>query len=172
MPKEFYIILGSIIGLYLLIVVIIGLVVRSLVKDIKRKEHAINIIMAEKYDLLIALGNLMIENNIELPNKLKETLNLKNHDGLKVYNTVERLSIKTLLTKTVDTMFYIAETNKLGENDKYQTLKISIQDIDVHHRKDIASYNSQIVAYNYWIRTWLFRPFALIFRLKKKEIMY
>lgn len=172
MPKEIYIIVGCIIGIYLLIIIVIAFVVRSLLKDIKRKEQSINIVMAQKYDLLIALGNLMVEKGIELPKNISETLNLKNHEKLKVYNTMERLSIKTLLTKTVDTMFYIAETNKIGEDIKYLVLKKSIQDIDVHHRKSIASYNSQVVAYNYWIKTWLFRPVSLILRLKEKEIMY
>lgn len=172
MPKEIYIISGFIIGIYLLIIIVIAFVVRSLLKDIKRKEQSINIVMAQKYDLLIALGNLMVEKGIELSKNISETLNLKNHEKLKVYNTMERLSIKTLLTKTVDTMFYIAETNKIGEDIKYLSLKKSIQDIDVHHRKSIASYNSQVVAYNYWIKTWLFRPVSLILRLKEKEIMY
>lgn len=172
MPKEIYIIVGCIIGIYLLIIIVIAFVVRSLLKDIKRKEQSINIVMAQKYDLLIALGNLMVEKGIELSKNISETLNLKNHEKLKVYNTMERLSIKTLLTKTVDTMFYIAETNKIGEDIKYLVLKKSIQDIDVHHRKSIASYNSQVVAYNYWIKTWLFRPVSLILRLKEKEIMY
>ena len=172
MPKEIYIIVGCIIGIYLLIIIVIAFVVRSLLKDIKRKEQSINIVMAQKYDLLIALGNLMVEKGIELPKNISETLNLKNHEKLKVYNTMKRLSIKTLLTKTVDTMFYIAETNKIGEDIKYLILKKSIQDIDVHHRKSIASYNSQVVAYNYWIKTWLFRPVSLILRLKEKEIMY
>lgn len=172
MPKEIYIISGFIIGIYLLIIIVIAFVVRSLLKDIKRKEQSINIVMAQKYDLLIALGNLMVEKGIELSKNISETLNLKNHEKLKVYNTMERLSIKTLLTKTVDTMFYIAETNKIGEDIKYLVLKKSIQDIDVHHRKSIASYNSQVVAYNYWIKTWLFRPVSLILRLKEKEIMY
>ena len=172
MPKEIYIIVGCIIGIYLLIIIVIAFVVRSLLKDIKRKEQSINIVMAQKYDLLIALGNLMVEKGIELSKNISETLNLKNHEKLKVYNTMKRLSIKTLLTKTVDTMFYIAETNKIGEDIKYLILKKSIQDIDVHHRKSIASYNSQVVAYNYWIKTWLFRPVSLILRLKEKEIMY
>lgn len=172
MPEEVYIVIGCLIGLYLLSVIIIGCVVRSLLKDIKRKEKALQISMAQKYDLIISLGDLMTINKIRLPNYVKSAISYKKRDGLKDYITSERLSIKTLLTKTVDTLFYIAEDNGLLENEKYQTLKKFIVDIDIRNRKDIASYNSQIIAYNYWIRTWLFKPISKLFRLKKKEIMY
>ena len=128
--------------------------------------------MAEKYDLIISLGTLMDEYGIEIPNNIRNTLNLKNHDNLKVYNTMERLSIKTLLMKTVDTMFFISEEQGLYEIERYRILKSAIEDIDIHHRKDIARYNSQVVAYNYWIKCWLFRPMSKILNLKEKEIMY
>ena len=172
MPIELIIILCSILAIYLLIVFIIGMVIHSLIKDILRKEKAINVKMAEKYDLIISLGTLMDEYGIEIPNNIRNTLNLKNHDNLKVYNTMERLSIKTLLMKTVDTMFFISEEQGLYEIERYRILKSAIEDIDIHHRKDIARYNSQVVAYNYWIKCWLFRPMSKILNLKEKEIMY
>ena len=59
MPIELIIILCSILAIYLLIVFIIGMVIHSLIKDILRKEKAINVIMAEKYDLIISLGTLI-----------------------------------------------------------------------------------------------------------------
>lgn len=172
MPKELIIALCCALSLYLIIVVIIGVLIHSLNKKIIRKEKAINVIMAEKYDLIISLGTLMDNEGINLPQSIKNTLNLKNHENLKVYNTMERLSIKTLLMKTVDTLFFISEENGLLSNEKYITLKKSIENIDVHHRKDIATYNSQVVAYNYWVKCLLFRPYSFIFKIKTKEIMY
>ena len=172
MPEELIIALCVVLGLYFIIVVSIGLIIHSLNKKIIRKEKAINVIMAEKYDLIISLGTLMDNEGINLPQSIKNTLNLKNHENLKVYNTMERLSIKTLLMKTVDTMFFISEEQGLYDIERYRTLKSAIEDIDIHHRKDIARYNSQVVAYNYWIKCWLFRPISKIFKLKEKEIMY
>ena len=172
MPIELIIILCSIVGIYLIILFIIGMVVHSLTKDIVKREKSINVIMAEKYDLIISLGELMDECGVDIPNNIRNTLHLKNHDNLKVYNTMERLSIKTLLMKTVDTMFFILEEQGLYDIERYRTLKSAIEDIDIHHRKDIARYNSQVVAYNYWIKCWLFRPISKIFKLKEKEIMY
>ena len=172
MPDELIIIICSVIGLYILIVFIIGMIIRSLNKDIIRREMAINVIMAEKFDLIISLGDLMEEQGVKIPSIIRNTLKLNKHDELKNYNTMERLSIKTLLMKTVDTMFFILEEQGLYDIERYRTLKSAIEDIDIHHRKDIARYNSQVVAYNYWIKCWLFRPISKIIKLKEKEIMY
>ncbi len=172
MPEELIIILCIIAGIYLLTLLIIGMVIHSLKKDIIRKEKAINVIMAEKYDLIISLGNLMIQHGIDVPTSISNTLNLKKHENLKVYNTIERLSIKTLLMKTVDMMFFISEEQGLYQNERYRVLKSAIEDIDIHHRKDIARYNSQVVAYNYWIKCWVFKPISYVFKLKEKEIFY
>ena len=172
MPDELIIIICSVIGLYILIVFIIGMIIRSLNKDIIRREMAINVIMAEKFDLIISLGDLMEEQGVNIPSIIRNTLKSNKHDELKNYNTMERLSIKTLLMKTVDTMFFILEEQGLYDIERYRTLKSAIEDIDIHHRKDIARYNSQVVAYNYWIKCWLFRPISKIIKLKEKEIMY
>lgn len=165
-------ILGILVGVYVIAVIIVGIVVDSLNRDIRRKEHALNVSMAQKFDLIISLGELMKENDIKIPKYIKKTIDIKDHENLKSYNTDEKLSIKTLLMKTVDTMLIIAEENGLEDNERYQILKKSIQDIDSHNRKDIALINSQIVAYNYWIRMWLYKPFALLLKYKKREIMY
>ena len=172
MPKELIIILCSILGLYIFLVVVIGIVVHSLIKDINKKHKAIVVLYAEKYDLVISLNKLMLKNDIKVPHSIKDTINVKNHEGLKVYNTMERVSIKKLLTKTVDTMLFIAEECGLKDNEDYLIIKNSIEDIDMNFRKTSASYNSQVTAYNYWIRMWIFRPISLLLKLKKKEIMY
>lgn len=165
-----------VVSIYVIFCLIIGFVILSTSKAINNKEHAINVLMAQKYDLMVSLGKYMEENGVVLPDNIKEALNLENHDGLhddlKVINTYERLSVKTLLMKTVDTIFYIAEKNGLGSSTKYRTIKKTIDDIDIQHRKEIALYNSLVFGYNYWIRFFIFRPISFIFRIKKKETMY
>ena len=77
MPKELIIALCSALVVYLIIVLSIGLVIHSLNKDIIRKEKAINVIIAEKYDLIISLGNLMNDEGIMIPQSIIYTLNIK-----------------------------------------------------------------------------------------------
>lgn len=166
------IVVSSIIGIWLIIVFSTLIVLYSLRKKLNRREHAINVILAQKYDLLVSLGILMHEYGATLPEKIQQALDISDHNGLKSINTHERLSIKTLLMKTVNTMFYIAEEHGMESLPKYITIKHLISDIDEQHRKEIALYNGDITAYNYWVKAFLFRPIAFIFRIKQKEIMY
>ena len=164
--------ISCILGLWLIIIISTFIVLSSLRKKLQRREHSINVILAQKYDLLVSLGKLMQGNGITLPENIKEALNISDYSSLKTINTQERLSVKTLLMKTVNTMFYIAEENGLSSSSRYITIKNSISDIDDHHRKEIALYNSDITAYNYWVRAYLFRPVAYLFRIKKKEWIF
>ncbi len=172
----YLIVIICVLGVYTFFCLVIGFVILSTSKAINNKEHAINVLMAQKFDLLVSLGMYMEENGVILPDNIKEALNIQAHDDLhndlKIINTYERLSVKTLLMKTVDTLFYIAETNGLGKSTKYRTIKTTINDIDIQHRKEIAIYNSLVFGYNYWIRFFIFKPIAVIFRIKKKETMY
>lgn len=165
-------VIGIILIVYIILCVFIGLVVNTIAKNIKQKEHAINVLTAQKYDLLVALGNYMEENDVHLPDEFKDALNINGYDELKTINTIQRLNIKTVLFNIVSTMFYIAESNGLGNNQRYITLNHSILEIDEQHRKNITIYNSQVLAYNYWIQFFIFKPIAYIFRLKKKETMF
>jgi hypothetical protein len=166
------IVIGSLIGILLIIDIIIFVLVNSIIRYIASKEQAINILMAQKFDLLVTLGKYMEQNDISIPETIKNSLNIGSYDRLKTLNTMERLNIKTLLNKTVNNIFFIAENNGLSENARYLTLKNSINEIDDHYRKNVALYNSQVMAYNYWIKFFIFRPIALICRYRKKEILY
>ena len=77
MPKELIIILCSILGLYIFLVVVIGIVVHTLTKDINKKHKAIVVLYAEKYDLVISLNKLMLKNDIKVPRSIKDTINVK-----------------------------------------------------------------------------------------------
>ena len=159
-------------GIYLFIIII---VISQLVKtnhQMKRKQHGINVILAQKFDLLVTLGRFMELNNTKLPEDVKVALNIEDYGKLKSMSTTERLSVKNLLMNTLSTMFFLAEENGLKEDSKYITLKNSLKDVDEHHRKEIALYNADATAYNYWVNSLLFRPIKLLFNLKEKEVMY
>lgn len=156
---------------WLIIVSSIGVIVSTLGRHIKRRGHAINVIYAQKYDLLMSLSDLMKENGIDLPNSISETLLYSNHSSLQIMNTQERLSLKTLLSNTFNTLFNIADNRGLEKSNRYITIKNSVEDIDEHYRKEVSLYNNDVNAYNYWINSFAFKLIAMIFKLRKKETM-
>lgn len=168
---EAIIVLSSIIGLWLLIVFSISIIILVCKRRIKRKKHAINVICAQKYDLLVSLCELMKENGIELPNSISETIVLSDHRNLQIINTEERMSLKALLTKTFIVLFDLAESKGLEQSNRYITIKNSVEDADDHYRKEVLLFNNEVKGYNYWIKSLLYRPIRWLFKLKDIETM-
>jgi hypothetical protein len=164
--------ISVLVGLYLLTILVVISQLVSIDRKLKRREHGINVILAQKFDLLVTLGNFMEDKGAKLPENIKDALIINDYSNLKTINTYERLSVKNLLSNTLNTMFYIAEEHGMRESEKYITLKNSLKDVDNHHRKEVALYNADATAYNYWVKTFFFRPISKIFKIKEKEIMY
>jgi len=172
MPLPLIITLCVVAGVWLLLVSLSVINLIKLNNKIKRRQHAINVLLAQKYDLLVTLGKYMEQNGAFLPDNIKQALDIQDYNSLKTINTQERLSVKTLLMKTVNTMYFIAEEHGMRNSERYMTLKQTLNEIDEQHRKDIAFYNADVSAYNYWVKFIPFRPISFIFRIKIKEIMY
>ena len=168
---ETIIVLSSIVGLWLLIVFSISIIILVCRRRIKRKKHSINVICAQKYDLLVSLCELMKENGIELPETISETIVMSGNNNLKIINTEERMSLKSLLTKTFTMLFEISESKGLDKSNRYITIKNSVEDADEHYRKEVMLFNNEVKGYNYWIKSLLYRPIKWIFRLKEIETM-
>ncbi len=166
------IIISSILGLYAFIIFIIVIQLLKTNSKLKRRNHGINVILAQKYHILVILGNYMEEKNAKLPSKIKEALSMNDFGDIKNKSTQEVLSIKNVLMNTLNTLFYIGEQNGLNEDPKYVTLKNSLKDVDANHRKEIALFNADATAYNYWVNSLLFKPFKFLFKLKDKEVLY
>ena len=78
MSKELIIslyVLGGLLALWLLIVIILLISIIVLKRNIRREKSAINIILAQKYDIAIVLAKFYIENQVILPQEVQEELN-------------------------------------------------------------------------------------------------
>ena len=141
---ETIIVLSSIVGLWLLIVFSISIIILVCRRRIKRKKLSINVICAQKYDLLVSLCELMKENGIELPGTISETIVMSGNNNLKIINTEERMSLKSLLTKTFTMLFEISESKGLDKSNRYITIKNSVEDADEHYRKEVMLFNNEV----------------------------
>ena len=119
----------------------------------------------------MSLCELMKENGIELPETISETIVMSGNNNLKIINTEERMSLKSLLTKTFTILFEISESKELDKSNRYITIKNSVEDADEHYRKEVMLFNNEVKGYNYWIKSLLYRPIKWLFRLKEIETM-
>ncbi|MCH5171357.1 MAG: hypothetical protein J1F31_00785 [Erysipelotrichales bacterium] len=139
---------------------------------IEKRNHNVNILLAQKYDILILIARIFKKYNLEIPSEFEEELSPKMEDSLRNLTLTERLTVKAYLMKASQSLLYFAETNKNVKNDnEFKILKKSLLTIDVNYRKAISLYNADALGFNYWIHFPLFRPIAIVKRFKDKEIL-
>lgn len=139
---------------------------------VEKRNHNMNILLMQKYDILILIAKIFKKYNLEIPSEFEEELSPKMDESLKKLTLTERLTVKAYLMKASQTLLYFAESNENVKNDtEFKILKKSLLEIDVNYRKAIALYNADALGFNYWIHFPLLRPVSFIMRFKDKEIV-
>ena len=165
--KELYIALNCLVCIvifWFVIVVITSIVLGVLSTRIKRKKIGLNIVLAQKYDISMVLAKELLELNVNLPEEVKEELNL-NKSGFDKFNTQERNQVGKKISETI-TLLLEAASSIQEDNSKVNKFVNSLQDIEKQHRHLIISFNNVVSAYNYWVRFIPFRPISTLFRIK------
>lgn len=163
------IIITCILGSWLIFVIIGYIMIIICNKRIKNKSRTINILTAQKLDCISALCNMIVDNKGDVPDYIEDTLSSFSKDGLKKIDTKERANIKDFLTNTMNELYDIYENLQVLERRSFDNLKASVDEIDTLYRKQVILYNTDVDAYNYWIRFIPVRLFNKIFKVKKKE---
>ena len=139
---------------------------------VEKRNHNVNILLAQKYDILILIAKIFKKYNLEIPSEFEEELSPKMEDSLKKLTLTEILTVKAYLMKASQNLLYFAEANKnIKDDTEFMILRKSLLEIDVNYRKAIALYNADALGFNYWIHFPLFRPVSVIMRFKDKEIL-
>ena len=168
MSKELIIslyVLGGLLALWLLIVIILLISIIVLKRNIRREKSAINIILAQKYDIAIVLAKFYIENQVILPQEVQEELNL-NKAGNSSFSTFERKTISKRIEGIIEALIHI-DDESIVNNSRCISLKNSISDVETQYRRKINAYNNHVAGYNYWINFIFFKPITKIFKIKK-----
>lgn len=165
-------ILGGLLFLFLIIELIAFFTLKKHEKRIEKRNYNVNILLAQKYDILVLLAKVFKRYKLAIPSEFQEELSPKMDESLKRLTLTERLTVKAYLLKAGQTLLYFAEANENVKNDpEYQILKKSLLDIDQNHRRALSLYNADALGFNYWISFWLFVPVAKLAGFHPKEIV-
>lgn len=164
------------VGIFLLLVFILGLLsaraLNKFEKRIDKRMHAINVILAQKYDLLILMAKIFKKYRVKLPTEFEEELSPSMDSNLKTLTLTERLTVKAYLMKTSQSIIYYAEQSEvIREDNDYLVLKRALVELDDNHRKVAALYNADAMGYNYWIHVWYLRPLSKLSKFKDKDLI-
>ncbi len=163
------IVIGSLLTAYVLLFIVNLVFVNLFLKRLKVHNNALTIILNQKYDNLIELYQIYKKHNIDLSNVNKELFNI-DINVFKIIDSKECLNARQLLSTVKQELTSIYKRNdKLTKNEQIIFLLKILNEIDEQFRAISASYNSDIIGYNYWIR---FKPYMYIFlfnRVEKKD---
>lgn len=167
-----FIVLMSVLSFYVLGFLINLAFVNVFLKKFNEHNHALNIILVQKHEMINFLIKLIKKSGTDVDEQLIntfESIDIKDYDTIgsekceKARNSLALLKQELLgISKSVETLL---------KNSEFKNIASSLAMIDDQIRYLIVSYNADIIGYNYWIN---FKPYVFIFILggvKKKEII-
>ena len=168
---EWYEILIIVVGA-LLLVYVLGLIVNlAFIVAFKRKinEHkkAITIVLTQKKEALINLVLLIEKRDPKLDPRFFALLqDIDENYFAKIYSPETKKARETLSYVRQELAGISNKSSDLQKNEEFKLSLASINSLDEQFRVLIASYNADIIGYNYWIA---FKPYRYIFILNKTE---
>lgn len=160
------IVLISLLGVYIILFLIFLFSALSKKKELNKKALSMNLVFTQKVSLLIELSSYLTE--VGYKENLDNTAKL-----LEIKNDLSVL--KTLLSKdkiaALSTLQMSLLSDVKKEDSQITAYKEQLDELADIHRKNTASYNSVITAYNYYINAVPFKFIFKLFKFKSIELL-
>ncbi len=166
--------LGVIACVYVILFIVNLIFVYLFLKRIKVHSNALTILLNQKYEILNILYNAILKNDVNLSNLINEYEQFKNIDIYSLNNLTNETCLKNrqlMAFLKQQLIFTVRNNSKLLKNDEINFFIKILNEIDDQFRIISASYNADVIGYNYWIR---FAPYVYIFvfnEVDKKDII-
>lgn len=131
---------------------------------------AFSVLLREKKDLLSSLYSLLSEKGVEIDSATKESCakvgwllisSLKENEVRSVSNVISAFQKRMTLL--------ISQNETLSKDEEVTSLLSALMDIDGNYRRIVASYNAEIIGYEYWRKMWLYSWLFFLFGFRKRN---
>ncbi|MFA6943122.1 MAG: hypothetical protein WCQ71_04655 [Bacilli bacterium] len=168
---NWYTILILVVGIVALVYVLGLIITLGFVVTFKRKlsEHsrALVIVLNQKTESLINLIGIIERNGIKLDPRyaaLLKEIDIKSFE--RIYSVESKKSRETLSYVKQELSGIANKSVDFKKNEEFKLASSLIISLDEQFRFLVATYNADVIGYNYWIR---FKPYGYIFLLNKTE---
>jgi hypothetical protein len=160
------------VAVYLAAGIFFGLQMGRFKQQLSKRKDAIDVLTAQKYDLLRMIGKLFVRHQIDVPQEFILSKRPRFEDTLQNIKDTERTIVKSFLVQTAQALFYYGEQNQaLSVNPEYVSLKKSLSEVDDNFRKQIAIYNADATNYNFWVKFYIFAWVSNLFKHHQKDLI-
>lgn len=159
-----------ILSLYLIGFIYVFSRIRHFSKSMNLRIKSISVILVEKKDVLLTLLAVYDEEGVRLDSAENKAAQKVRWVKVEVKDEKEVLEIVETFSVLQKRLSYLAEANRhLKEDRSYQIHKSALDDLDSNYRRIVALYNHDVTLYDYWRKTFLYRPIFSLLHLKKWE---
>ena len=160
---------ASIVGIWLLLLIVNLIFVSSFSSIFKKHKKAIPVILYTKADNLKLIISILDQSGIDVDNRYVALINDISFEDFVEPGSQQFEKSKNTLTYLKDELAYIASTHpELEGDEEYMQAKRNIVDCDTQYRNTVMMYNADVLGYNYWIRFLPCRFVFKMFKVKKK----
>ena len=143
----------SIVGVYLLLVLVDIIFVLVFKKIFKKHDKTITVLLTTKYDIIKRIIEQLNSLNISVEFKyikMLQDINIKSFSNKTSKETVE---YKNNLNLIKENIFSLIRNNDIASKHKeLGKMKNDLQELELHYRSLVIMYNSDVLGYNYWIK--------------------
>lgn len=162
----------SILTLFLILCIMDIVFVMSFNKLFATHTKSMILFLNMKYDNIKKLLELMIAYKVKVDRNLVIALNDIHREDFDHIESKACVKAQNILTYTKDELLYIARG--LSDIRKHEEFKMAVENVstlETQYRNTIASYNADVLGYNYWISFWPTRWIWKMFKIKKRNLM-
>lgn len=151
-------VLSILLGIYLLFAIYVVQRLYHYSSSMAQRLKAINVILAEKKEILLTMLVLYDEEGIHLDtaeSKAAEKVRWLKIETKDVQQVIEIVETFDVLQKRLS---YLAENDgHIKENRSYQIHKSALDDLDGNYRRIVALFDHDLALYKYWKKNLLYR---------------
>lgn len=134
---------------------------------IKKRTLAISVLLSEKKDVLLSMYKIVDDAGLLKDDSTKDfTSQVRWLQTAKMKNNEIESSINTL-SSLQKRLFLFSETDELKDDKDFASYLEIAKDLDANYRKSAAIFNSDVVGYEYWRKTPLFRAWFFLFKFRE-----
>lgn len=168
-PAIALIVIGSILGLWVLILIVNLIFVSSFSSIFKKHKKSIPVILYTKCDSLKAMMSILTQSGVDLDNRYVALINDVSFEDFVEPGSAQFEKSKNTLSYLREELFSLASAHPdLEADEEFAQIKRSVIDSDTLYRTTVMMYNADVLGYNYWTSFLPCRFVFKLFKVKKK----
>ena len=163
----------SVVSLWLIALIIS--IIFSLIfhRKIRNNSNAINLLLTQRYEIMVSFIKIAESYRVKIPEEERKSIayleRISNFQQLSKNDRDQR--VLSFIHASHNIISLCEHSSKLVKSDEYTNNLIEFNDVEESYRQKSASYNADVIGYNYWISIPTIKFIFHLFGVRKKDLI-